>query len=145
MWTANLSNGDSVNSKMMYWTDLSKERKLTAVQLTHPHFQKLYICLKDYDNYYYVVEAMAYPGQATPNVLAEIIGAQDLESGIGIEMKLTYQGNVQGSTYPLAKFKYTPAILIPGKRVEKVPSYSCIERGTNGEEVVISKGTAVAG
>jgi hypothetical protein len=132
MWTANIENGDSLNSKMMYWTDLSKERKLTAVQLTHPHFAKLYICLKDYDRYYYVVEAMAYPGQPTPNVLAEIIGAHDLENKIGIELKLTYQGNVQGRTYPLEKFGYTTDILIPGMRVGKVPEYSCMELGADG-------------
>jgi hypothetical protein len=126
---------------MMYWTDLSKERKLTAVQLTHPHFSKLYICLKDYDKYYYIKEAMAYPGQSTPNVLAEIIGAQDLENNIGIELRLTYQGNVQGKTYPLEKFAYTREILVPGKRMSKTPSYSAVEREEGKEDVVITKGS----
>lgn len=140
MWTANIENGDSVNSKMMYWTDLSKDRRLTAVQLTHPRFQKLYVCLKDYDFYYYVVEGMAYPGQEHPNVLAEIIGAQDLENKIGIELKLNYQGNVQGKTYPLDKFSYAPEILVPGKRVGEKPSYSCVETEADGAVKIIAKG-----
>ena len=141
MWTANIENGDSVNSKMSYWTDLKKSRRITAVQLTHPFFPRLYICLKNYDAYYYVKEAMAYPGQSTPNVLAEIIGAHDQENNIGIELKLTYEGNVQGRTYPLERFSYATSILMPGKKIEKTPSYTYSKKEENGEESVILTGS----
>lgn len=114
MFTVNFEDGRTISSKKQYWTDLPKDSLISAVQLTHPHIPKLYICLADLDRYYYSQEAVAFMQSKTPSVVAEIIGGHDLNLGVGIEVRLSYTGNVVVRAYPLDKFKFSHEILRVG-------------------------------
>jgi len=119
MWLANFLDGSSVSSKSTNWTELPKDKKLTGVQLSHPLFPKLYLCLGDLDKYYFAKESLAFFGSEQGTVVAEIAGGHDLRLGIGIEMRLEYTGSVVTKVYPLSEFKYSPDILHEGKGTKK--------------------------
>lgn len=115
MWTANFEDGSTISSKKKFWDQMSRDKRLTGIQLSHPHLPKLYICLADLDRYYFTQEAVAaLQGSQTATVVAEIIGGHDLKLGVGIEVRLAYTGNVSSRIYPVSVFKYSPNILYEG-------------------------------
>jgi len=121
MWLVNFEDGTSVSSKQIFWDKLPKEKRITGVQLSHPHLPKLYICLTDYDRYYFTQEAVAFYGASNGTVVAEVIGGHDLKLGVGIEVRLEYTGNITIKTYPVSRFKYSQSILYEGKGTRKPP------------------------
>lgn len=124
MWLANLDNGESISSKSFHWLALRQKamegnKKVSAVQLFHPHIAKLDLTLKHMDFFYFTKEAICSPQSedpSTPVVIAEIIGAHDLLLNSGVEIRLDYKGSVRVTVYALPKFKYDASILIPGFR-----------------------------
>jgi hypothetical protein len=121
MWLANFEDGSSVTSKSCFWTQLrEKGKKLTGIQLSHPHFQNLYLNLSDLDRYYFVTEAIAFlqaeGNQSSSQVVAEIIGGHNMILGVGIEIRLDYKGSVKSRIYKLDKYRYAADILVDGVR-----------------------------
>lgn len=123
MWLANFEDGSSVTSKSCFWTQLRehhKGSKIAGVQLSHPHFQNLYLNLTDLDKYYFVTEAITFLNSETKQsgsqVVAEIIGGHNVELGVGIEVRLDYKGSVKSRVYKLENYKYSPEILVEGVR-----------------------------
>ena len=112
MWTVNFEDGSSLTSKNVPWTELSGKR-ITGLQLHHPHIQKLYLSISDYDLYYYVVEAIAGLGQ-DGRIVAMMIGGHDLDLGVGAEIRMEENGSVKFRTYPISKFRYSKDILKGG-------------------------------
>jgi hypothetical protein len=122
MWVANFEDGSSESSKKAFWTQLSREKRMSGLQLSHPYLPKLWLCLNGYDRYYFTQEAIASPsGTQTINIISEIIGAHDVKLGVGVEIRLARTGNVDVRTYPISIFKYSPEILYDGNsRGEKM-------------------------
>jgi len=114
LWTANMEDGNAAGSASRNWTDLPKDKKLTGVQLVIPSMPKIYVCLKNYQKYYFVTEAMANPGDRKGKITAEIIGGHDISLGVGTEIRVEVTGAVRVSTYPLDKFKFSQDILRDG-------------------------------
>lgn len=115
MWLANFEDGSAISSKKMFWDRIPAGKRMTGLQLSHPHLPKLFVCLSDLDRYYFTQEAVAFlQGSQTPTVVAEIIGGHDLRLGVGVEVRLAYTGNVSTRMYPLERFKYSPKILYEG-------------------------------
>lgn len=123
MWLANFEDGSAVTSKQTFWTTLAaakegEKKLLTAIQLTHPHYPKLFIGLSNLDKYYFVTEAvqLIQSGQepSAPSVVAEIIGGVDTEFGIVTEIKLDYRGSVRNRIFPFSEYKYSHEILVDG-------------------------------
>lgn len=125
MWLANLEDGRTISEHKSYWTDLKPETKMTGLQLIHPNLPKMFICLSNYDKYYFAREAIStLPSiSGKPRIVAEIIGGHDSSLGIGIEVRLEMSGSVRVKTYPIARFKYAPTILHDGKR-NGTPGYA---------------------
>lgn len=121
MWLANFEDGSSVTSKQTFWTQLPKDKKLSGVQLSHPHLPKLFISLSGMDLYYFATEAICpLTDNGAATVVAEVIGGHDLEHGVATEIRLNYNGAVRVKTYPIESYKYSKDILIPG--VKREPS-----------------------
>lgn len=116
MWLVNLENGKGVCENDMYWTDLDKITKLTGVTLVNSNMPRLSIGLSNYDKYYFAREASSIIGSGEAKILAEIIGGLDESLRIGIEVRMDPSGPVNIRTYPITKFKYSPSILLDGKR-----------------------------
>lgn len=118
MWLANFVDGSSVSSKSTFWTQLPKEKKISGLQLSHPHFAKLFLNLAGMDKYYFLAEAIALIPQngagSTPSVVAEVIGGHDIELGVGIEIRLDYTGNVRVRHYAIPLYRYSQEILFDG-------------------------------
>jgi hypothetical protein len=127
VWFVNLENGTSSSEEKGYWTDLSREMRLTGVQLAHPKVPKFLISLSNYDKYYFAREAVSVigGGSDSPVVQAEIIGAHDLALNVGIEVRMELAGGVRVKAYALARYKYSPTILFEGKRNGK-PGYNVV-------------------
>lgn len=125
MWLANFEDGSAVHSKQTFWTKLSKDyenKKLTAVQLSHPHFPKLFISLTNLDKYYFVTEAISFiqgGENSTPSIVAEVIGGFDTDLGVVTEIRLDYRGSVKSRLYPIGDFKYSQDILVDGVKSNK--------------------------
>lgn len=123
MWLSNYEDGTSIGEAPgkippVFWTDLPKDKKIIAIQMSHPELPMLYICLKNYDRYYFAREAVAQHLKQG-KVTAYILGAHDLTLGVGTEVRVETNGNVRVFTYPIGKFKYSPDILRDGHRVGK--------------------------
>jgi hypothetical protein len=115
MFVANFEDGSSVSSKQMYWDDIPKGKRISGLQIVHPHLPKLYITLNKLHTYFYMQEAIqTFQGSGFPSIVAEVIGGHDLKLGIVQEVRLSYMGNVTFKTYPLERFKYSPQILRDG-------------------------------
>lgn len=123
MWTANFEDGTAISSKQTFWTKLPEEKKkLTAVQLSHPHFPKLYISLANLDRYYFVTEAISFiqGGEGSSStIVAELIGGFDEQLGVVTEIRLDYRGTVKSRLYPISDFKYSKDILVNGVKGNK--------------------------
>lgn len=123
MWLANFDDGTSIHSKRTFWDKVPPGKRMTGIQLSHPHLPKLYICLADLDKYYFTQEAIAFAQGNTPTVVAEIIGGHDLRLGVGLEVRLSYTGNVKITHYSLAGgYKFSPNILYDGNGNGRAPS-----------------------
>lgn len=121
MWLANFEDGTAIDSKKCFWTQLPKEKRLTGLQLSHPLLPRLWLCLNGYDRYYFTTEGIAaMAGIQNVNIIAEMIGAQDLKLGVGVEVRLSRTGNVNVRTYPISTFKYSAEILHDGNRNDKL-------------------------
>jgi len=126
VWLANFEDGRSVGGVNVNWTDLPKDKRITGVQLVQPNFPKLFVCLKNYDKYFFAQEAMAMllARQGTPT--AEILGGMVDSLGVCTEVRLEMTGNLKIRTYPISEFIYAKEILHAGKvngkaRVETTP------------------------
>jgi hypothetical protein len=121
MWVANFEDGSSVSSKKSFWNQLSREKKMAGIQLSHPYLPRLWLCLSGYDRYYYTQEAVVIlNGTQNVNVVAEIIGAHDLKLGVAVEVRLARTGNVNVRTYPVSIYKYALEILYDGNRDDRM-------------------------
>jgi hypothetical protein len=125
VWFANLENGTSTSEEKGYWTDLSREVRLTGLQLAHPKSPRFLVSLSNYDKYYFAREAVSVigGGPSESMVQAEIIGGHDIALNVGIEVRMELTGAVRVKTYPLARYKYSPTILFEGKRNNGKPGY----------------------
>lgn len=122
MWQASFEDGTSLHSKRTFWDQIPRGKRMSGVQLSHPHLPKLFVCLADLDHYYFTQEAVAFlQGSQNPTVVAEIIGGHDLKLGVGIEVRLSYTGSISIRTYPVKSYKYSPAILYEGLGTNGVP------------------------
>lgn len=112
-WLANFEDGRSIGAAKCHWIDLPKDKKITGVQLVNPNSPKTFVCLRNYDRYYFAIEAVAAPGtQGQP--VAEILGGHNLDLGVGTEIRMEFSGSVKVRTYPLSIFKFTDEILRDG-------------------------------
>lgn len=133
MWLVNFEDGSSISSKRTFWDKMDKGKRISGLQLSHPHLPKLYICLTDQDKYYFAQEGLAFfQGPRTPTVVAEIIGGHDLQLGIGVEVRLSYTGNVGVKTYALSQYKLSPDILYDGLRSGK-PKCEVVANGAKAQ------------
>lgn len=114
MWLANFEDGTSVTSKETFWTQLRRDKKLTGLQLSHPHLPKLFISLTGMDAYYFVTEAVQLLNTGSTTVVAEIIGGHNTELGVATEIRLNYTGGVKVRSYPIKSYRYSKDILVPG-------------------------------
>lgn len=128
-WLANFEDGQSIGGSKCLWTDLPKNKRITGVQITHPDVPSLFVCLRNFDKFYFAYEAIANPGDRNGRVVAEILGGHDLALGIGTEIRMEMSGSVKVRTYPLSKFRFGPGSLHEGKKfgppvVDTVPPES---------------------
>jgi hypothetical protein len=115
VWIVNFEDGTSKSSKNCHWTDLPKDKRVTGLQLSHPMMPKLFLCITDLNQYYFVTEAIALPFQKQGAVQAEIIGGHDTKLKVGIEVRMENTGNIEIKHYPMESFKYSKDILRDGK------------------------------
>lgn len=119
MWLANFENGIAISSKHTFWTQLKDKAngsKMTALQLTSPHYPDLSFCLSGLDRYYFVTEAVTMLTDGSSSVVAEIIGGHNEDLGFGVEIRLEYTGTVKFKSYAIDKFKYSKEILVDGSK-----------------------------
>lgn len=131
MWNANLEDGSAVNGASKTWDDLGRDKKLTGVQLMHPHVPAVSIGLAGYDQYYYYKEAVAVmQGSQEPTVLAEILGGIDHSLGILVEIRLTYTGSLRVRTRSSEKLGVSTKVLREGKPDDKSTPAPFVGNGT---------------
>ncbi len=122
MWLANFEDGSSLSSKNTFWTQIPKDKRVSGVQLTHPHLPNLYVNLSSLDEYYFVNEAVSLlMGGSGSRIVAEIIGGHDAKLGVGVEVRLSYTGSINVRIFSWNKFRYSQDILVIGSRNGKMP------------------------
>jgi hypothetical protein len=114
-WLANFEDGKSIGGAKCHWIDLPKDKRITGVQMVHPEFPKSFVCLQNYDFYYFVNEATAKVG-CQGEIVAEIIGGHDTALGVGTEVKMEMSGTMKIRTYPLETFMFDLSILHVGRK-----------------------------
>jgi|SRR5713101_1022112 len=122
MWKANFEDGSTISEKTLLWDQLTRDKKMSALSLSHPYLPHLNVALVDYDRYYFTREAIASYGSQQGTIVAEIIGGHDLKLGVAVEVRLEYTGTVKVKSYPVSRFKYSPQILYEGKNNGRAPA-----------------------